>query len=109
MQRDVARDKTFFAVIIFRLKGGIFTPRFTGTIPWAIYLQPRRFREECFISFSRGGRYIRKACSTADNKNRLFPARTCIIVTAIAHICSAYQGSGSIQTTQNNGREKKRG
>ncbi|GIY65631.1 hypothetical protein CDAR_551561 [Caerostris darwini] len=31
-QRNVARDKTFLAVIIYRLEGGIFTPRVTGTI-----------------------------------------------------------------------------
>ncbi|GIY10918.1 hypothetical protein CEXT_12311 [Caerostris extrusa] len=71
-QIDFARVKTFFPLSPFR--GGIFTPRFKGNHSWghltATYVIPGG---KCFISFSRGDRYIRKACSAADNKNRLFP------------------------------------
>ncbi|GIX92090.1 hypothetical protein CEXT_309951, partial [Caerostris extrusa] len=77
-------------------KGGIFTPRVTGTIPGPSNGNDSDSGSSVLFHFPGTVDTFERRAALLITKIG-FSARTCIIVTAIARICSAYQGSGSIQ------------
>ncbi|GIY97755.1 hypothetical protein CEXT_655241 [Caerostris extrusa] len=113
-----------FSVIIFRLEGAIFPPRVTEG-KFRSDLEVKCYKG-CHLPTSRYGnhyrghltatsaipggvfRYIRKACSAADNKNRLFPRGPASLSPPSPTFVPPIEDLAISKGRKNNGRDRKK-